>query len=133
MKRTALAIFSIILLGAAACGEGEQKSAEVTITTSQFVGWETVETTEEGTETYQVTEGSEIKIDRSLTDMTITVEEINEDSIEVSFSSPMAPGTSGGGSDTISGTIIRDGQGVDISSPSDDQVDIFFIEVDIDD
>lgn len=133
MKRTALAIFSIILLGAAACGEGEEKSAEVTITTSQFVGWETVETTEEGTETYQVTEGSEIKIDRSLTDMTITVEEINEDSIEVSFSSPMAPGTSGGGSDTISGTIIRDGQGVDISSPSDDQVDIFFIEVDIDD
>lgn len=133
MKRTALAIFPIILLGAAACGEGEQKSAEVTITTSQFVGWETVETTEEGTETYQVTEGSEIKIDRSLTDMTITVEEINEDSIEVSFSSPMAPGTSGGGSDTISGTIIRDGQGVDISSPSDDQVDIFFIEVDIDD
>lgn len=133
MKRTALAIFPIILLGAAACGEGEQKSAEVTITTSQFVGWETVETTEEATETYQVTEGSEIKIDRSLTDMTITVEEINEDSIEVSFSSAMALGTSGGGSDTISGTIIRDGQGVDISSPSDDQVDIFFIEVDIDD
>ncbi|AZQ77298.1 hypothetical protein EJ997_08100 [Flaviflexus ciconiae] len=131
MKRTALAIFPIILLGAAACGEGEQKSAEVTITTSQFVGWETVETTEEATETYQVTEGSEIKIDRSLTDMTITVEEINEDSIEVSFSSAMAAGTSGGGSDTIFGTIIRDGQGVDISSPSDDQVDIFFIEVDI--
>ena len=133
MKRTALVIFPIILLGAAACGEGEQKSAEVTITTSQFVGWETVETTEEAMETYQVTEGSEIKIDRSLTDMTITVEEINEDLIEVSFSSAMAPGTSGGGSDTISGTIIRDGQGVDISSPSDDQVDIFFIEVDIDD
>ena len=50
--------------------------------------------------------------------MTITVEEINEGSIEVSFSHAMAPGTSGGGSDTISGTIIRDGQGVDISSPS---------------
>lgn len=129
MKYRAWTMIPLIILGVAAC-DGEEQTVTVTVATSEFVGWDDGTTRETGVETFTVTEGSEIEIEGGLDDLTLTVNEIRDDWIEVSFSMPMAPGTSGGGGSSIYGTTIYEGQGIDISTPTEDAVSIYRIDVD---
>ena len=132
MKLRSLTLIPLILLGAAAC-EDEEQTVTVTVARSEFVGWTEASTTDVGETVYTVTEGSDFEIEGNIDNLIVTVDEIGDNDITFSFGTPMAQGTTGGGSDMIYGVTVKHGRGVDISTPSEDAVTIYRINVEFDD
>lgn len=132
MKLTSLTLAPLILFGAASC-EVEEQTVTVTVARSEFIGWTEASTTEVGETVYTVTEGSDFEIEGNIDNLIVTVDEIGDNDITFSFGSAMARGTTGGGSDMIYGVTVQNGRGVDISTPSEDAVTIYRIDVEFDD
>ena len=132
MKLTSLTLIPLTLLGVAAC-EAEEQTVTVTVARSEFVGWTEASTTDVGETVYTVTEGSDFEIEGNVDNLIVTVDEIGDNDITFSFGSPMARGTTGGGSDMIYSVTVQNGRGVDVSTPSEDAVTIYRIDVEFDD
>lgn len=109
-------------------GKGGGEVAEIEITYSYFVGWDTVATTEVGTQTYTMKEGDSIEVGDSM-GVVISLRKIEDDKVYLRINQPMrvSPDSAQRGRSMMDFEIPLQGEVIRLSTYSEDYEEIFDI------